>query len=257
VDAFAEEAFKGNQAAVCLCLGGEETAWMYRVAAEMNLSETAFLTKRSEGEYDLRWFTPAVEVDLCGHATLASAHVLWKHLDLGAQTIKFHTRSGELLADRHGEGITLDFPATPSEVAEPPTGMMEGLGIITKAPVFRCKWDYLVLLDDPWQVRQLAPDHGLLRKTDCRGIIVTSRSDDPQYHFISRFFAPGSGIDEDPVTGSAHCALTPFWSERLGRESMVGYQASERSGVVRVRLSGDRVHLTGTAVTTLAGELLV
>jgi len=256
VDAFADEPFRGNPAAVCILDRERDAAWMQNVAAEMNLAETAFLLENGEEPWSLRWFTPAVEVDLCGHATLASAHVLWQEGLLAAgATARFLTRSGLLTADRREDLIELDFPVKKSDPIEPPADLLAALGVTNPIWVGRNQFDFLVQVDSEATVRALEPDHARLRKLDVRGAIVTAASS--QYDFVSRFFAPGSGIDEDPVTGSAHCALTPFWSERLGKTEMVGYQASPRGGVVRVRLVGDRVKLGGRAVTVLRGELVV
>ena len=255
VDAFTPVKFGGNPAAVCVLAAPAAEAWMQNVAREMNLSETAFLDPRPDG-YNLRWFTPAVEVALCGHATLASAHVLWEqgHLQPDAQA-RFLTKSGWLTADRRGEWIELDFPAKKEEPVEAPPEILGALGVQPRY-VGKNAFDYIVEVESEKVVRSLAPDHGLLRKLPVRGIIVTSRAAMPGYDFVSRFFAPGSGIDEDPVTGSAHVCLAPFWSQRLGKREMVGYQASVRGGVVRVRMAGDRVLLGGQAVTVLRGELV-
>jgi predicted PhzF superfamily epimerase YddE/YHI9 len=255
VDAFTNRAFGGNPAAVCILPTAPPEQWMRDVAREMNLSETAFLTPEGDG-YRLRWLTPTVEVDLCGHATLASAHVLWQdgHLPAGRQA-RFLTRSGQLLADQRGEWIELDFPATPAEPAEPPPHLLEALG--TKAKfVGRNKFDYLVEVDSEQTVRSLQPDFSALRKLPVRGVIATARSAAPEFDFVSRFFGPGSGIDEDPVTGSAHCTLGPHWSRQLGKTELMAYQASARGGVIRVRLNGNRAILGGQAVTVLRGELL-
>ena len=260
VDAFASRPFTGNPAAVCILPVPQDERWMQDVAREMNLAETAFLLPENEG-YRLRWFTPTVEVALCGHATLASAHVLWEEgrLPAGRQA-RFHTQSGLLTADRRDEWIELDFPTTPSVPAVPPPGLTAALGGsgagITPRSVGRSKFDYLVELDSEHAVRALAPDIAALEQVEARGIIVTSQATTAGYDFVSRFFAPRTGVPEDPVTGSAHCALTPFWSERLGRAEMTAYQASPRGGVIRVRLAGDRVKLAGQAVTVLRGELL-
>jgi predicted PhzF superfamily epimerase YddE/YHI9 len=255
VDAFTSSAFGGNPAAVCVLPEPREAAWMQKVAMEMNLSETAFLVKQTDG-YDLRWFTPAVEVDLCGHATLASAHVLWESGQLAAgEQARFHTRSGLLTADQAGAWIDLNFPVKVETESEAPEGMLESLGAPAKY-VGRNQFDYLVEVEEG-DLLKMSPDHGQLRKIPVRGVIVTSRSSDARYDFISRFFAPGSGIDEDPVTGSAHTALTPYWSAKLGKTTMMARQASARGGVLRVKLKGDRVLLGGQAVTTLRGELLV
>ncbi len=229
---------------------------MRDVAREMNLSETAFLTP-CNGDFNLRWLTPSVEVDLCGHATVASAHVLWEdgHLPEGRQA-RFHTRSGLLTADRRGEWIELDFPAKVAAPAEPPPGLLRGLGIEHANFVGLNAFDYLVEVDSEETLRALDPDHSTLRKISVRGIIVTARASTKEFDFVSRFFAPGSGIDEDPVTGSAHTALGPYWAERLGKTEFTAYQASARGGVVKVRLSGERVILGGQAVTVMTGELL-
>jgi PhzF family phenazine biosynthesis protein len=255
VDAFTAEPFHGNPAAVCLLDAPASDQWMQQLAAEMNLSETAFLWL--EGEvYRLRWFTPAVEVDLCGHATLASAHVLWETGRLAAdQTAHFQTRSGLLTADLAEGWIELDFPATPPILVEAPPDLIRALGV-RPLHVAKSRFDYLVevaLVDD---VRSAKPDHALLRSIDVRGVMVTSRGEG-EFDFVSRFFAPGSGIDEDPVTGSAHCCLAPYWAEKLDRDRFTAYQASPRGGVRRVALDGHRVRLSGQAVTVLGGELAV
>ncbi len=254
VDAFTNRPFAGNPAAVCVLPGPRDADWMQAVAREMNLSETAFLHPQDDG-YGLRWFTPAVEVDLCGHATLASAHVLWDdgHLPPGAQA-RFHTKSGRLTADRRGEWIELDFPAVTERPADPPEELRKGLGVELEY-VGQNRMDYLVEVESEAVVRAVAPDFGVLRRAPVRGVIVTSRSASPEFDFISRFFAPAAGVDEDPVTGSAHCCLAPYWSAKLGKRDLVGYQASARGGVVRVRLAGDRVILGGQAVTVLRGDL--
>ncbi len=260
VDAFTDTPYAGNPAAVCLLPAAREPAWMQAVAREMNLAETAFLVPRNaaapaEG-YDLRWFTPAVEVDLCGHATLASAHVLWQAGLLPPErTARFFTKSGELTATRRGAWIELDFPATPDTPAPLPPGLEQALGAPAQY-VGRSKFDYLVQLADEAAVRALRPDHRALRQLPVRGTIVTAQAAGGPYDFVSRFFAPGSGIDEDPVTGSAHCCLTPFWAHRLDKQEFLAYQASPRGGVLRLKLAGDRVLLGGQAVTVLKGELL-
>ena len=231
---------------------------MQDVAAEMNLSETAFLLRRDDESFSLRWFTPAVEVALCGHATLAGAHALWEERILAPGTqARFHTKSGLLTADRNGELIELDFPATREERADPPEGLLESLGVSDPIRVGKNKFDYIVEVASESVVRAIAPDHARLRTIPVRGVIVTSRAGGGDIDFVSRFFAPGSGVDEDPVTGSSHCCLAPYWSERLGKREMTGFQASARGGVVRVRVEGDRVKLGGRAVTVLRGELLV
>jgi PhzF family phenazine biosynthesis protein len=263
VDSFTSKPWAGNPAAVCVLAEPRDDAWMRHVAAEMNLSETAFLHPH-DGGYRLRWFTPAVEVDLCGHATLASAHVLWEDEHLSAdKPAVFHTRSGKLTCVRAGDWIEMDFPAKLEQRADPPPQLAEALGAGNKGEalgaemkyVGRNQFDYLVELQDEKTLRAIQPNHHLLRQLPVRGVIVTARGSG-QYDFISRFFAPGSGIDEDPVTGSAHCALAPYWAARLGKTEMTGYQASPRGGVVRVRVDGDRVRLGGQAVTVLRGDLL-
>jgi predicted PhzF superfamily epimerase YddE/YHI9 len=253
VDAFTGRAFAGNPAAVCILPQARDAAWMQSVASEMNLAETAFLVKRSDG-YDLRWFTPAVEVNLCGHATLASAHVLWEegHLAPGAQA-RFHTLSGLLTARRDGAWIELDFPARPETAAPPPDGLAAALGAELKY-VGRNSLDYIAELDSEDAVRSLKPDFGVIARLPVRGVIVTARG--KEYDFISRFFAPAVGINEDPVTGSAHCCLVPYWAAKLGKAEFVAYQASPRGGVLRLKLAGDRVLLAGQAITVLRGELL-
>ncbi len=253
IDAFTSEAFRGNPAAVCLLERERDASWMQDVAAEMNLSETAFLLRGDDG-YSLRWFTPAIEVALCGHATLASAHALWE--EHGLASARFHTKSGLLTAERSGDLIELDFPATLEQRADAPEGLLESLGIDAPVYVGKNKFDYLVEVASEDLVRKLDPDHAQLRRIPVRGVIVTSRAAMEGADFVSRFFAPGSGVDEDPVTGSAHCCLTPYWSAKLGKEAMTAYQASPRGGFVYVQLAGDRVKLRGHAVTVFRGELL-
>ena len=253
VDAFTDRPFAGNPAAVCVLDSPREPGWMQDVAREMNLAETAFLEPRADG-FGLRWFTPAIEVDLCGHATLASAHALWQENILETEA-RFHTHSGLLTATRNGEWIELDFPVKAEERADAPPLLLESLG--AKATyVGRNQFDYLVEVATEDEVRALEPDHVRLGTIPVRGVIVTARSSDPRFDFVSRFFAPGSGVDEDPVTGSAHCALTPYWAKKLGKAEMTAFQASPRGGVVRVRLAGDRVKLGGRAVTVFRGELV-
>jgi PhzF family phenazine biosynthesis protein len=255
VDAFTDTPFKGNPAAVCLLPEARDEGWMQSVAAEMNLAETAFLVRQEDG-YNLRWFTPKMEVALCGHATLASAHILWQTGELPlAETARFHTLSGLLTAARSGDRIVLDFPATPPTASEPPAGLLEGLGA-TPVYVGRSAFDYLVEVADETAVRELKPNLHVLMDVDARGIIVTGRAYDPRYDFVSRFFAPRAGVPEDPVTGSAHCVLGPYWQQKLGKSSFVAYQASPRGGVMHVEVKGDRVLLGGYAVTVLRGELL-
>ncbi len=255
VDAFTDQAFGGNPAAVCILAEPAEAGWMQKVAAEMNLSETAFLHRDGDG-YGLRWFTPTVEVDLCGHATLASAHVLWQagYLKPG-QPARFFTRSGQLTAARNGDEIELDFPALSASPSTPPPGLLEGLSVQPRY-VGKGRFDYLLELETADEVRRLQPDFRKLAATRTRGIIVTARSDGAPYDFVSRFFAPATGIDEDPVTGSAHCCLGPYWQRRLGKAKFLAFQASARGGILRVEVAGERVLLGGRAVTVLRGELL-
>ena len=264
VDAFTSMPFRGNPAAVCFLAEARDAEWMQNVALEMNLSETAFLVPRANGhnernwpgEIDLRWFTPAAEVDLCGHATVASAHALWETGRLGAGApVHFHTRSGVLTAERRGDWIELDFPSLPETAAAPPAALAQALGV-TPVYVGKSRFDYLVEVESHAVLQGLRPNFAGLRQVEGRGVIVTTRSASPEYDFVSRYFAPSFGIDEDPVTGSAHCVLAPFWARKLGRQEMTGYQASSRGGVVRVRLEGDRVRLGGKAVIVLRGELV-
>ena|SRR5579862_3832712 len=254
VDAFTDRPYAGNPAAVCLLDGVREAEWMQNVAREMNLAETAFLVAQDNG-YSLRWFTPAVEVDLCGHATLACAHFLWEEGHLSPQeTARFHTCSGLLTAVRRDAWIEMDFPAEPETSIAPDPKLAVALGV-TPRYVGKNRFDILVAVASEAVVRGLEPDLMLLGKIKSRGIIVTSPSDSPDYDFVSRFFAPAAGVPEDPVTGSAHCCLGPFWAQRLGKREFTAYQASARGGTVRVRVEGDRVQLGGQAVTTLRGEL--
>jgi PhzF family phenazine biosynthesis protein len=270
VDAFADRPFSGNPAAVCLLASPAEASWMQLVAREMNLSETAFLVPRDGGDYDLRWFTPKVEVDLCGHATLASAHVLWETGRLDAKSAaRFHTRSGLLTATRNDGAserrlarstpgasglVLLDLPAHPAQESPLPEGIHQALGTPV-AWVGRSRFDVLVELPTEAAVRALAPDLAALAKVEGRGFIVTARGSGT-YDFVSRFFAPRVGVAEDPVTGSAHCVLGPYWASRLGKRELTGYQASERGGVVHVSLNGERVTLGGRGVTVARGELV-
>jgi PhzF family phenazine biosynthesis protein len=256
VDAFADRPFAGNPAAVCVLSAPAPEEWMRQVAREMNLAETAFLHPIADG-HALRWFTPTVEVDLCGHATLASAHVLWQdgHLS-GQERARFHTRSGLLTAAREGDRIVLDFPATPAIETQPPHNLLPALGVSAARWTGRNRFDYLVEVAGESEVRALQPDQSVLARMDVRGVIVTSRADTGRpYDFVSRFFAPGAGIPEDPVTGSAHCTLAPHWRGTFGRDRMVGHQASARGGTVFVECAGERVRLAGQAVTVLTGVL--
>lgn len=254
VDSFSSVPFKGNPAGVCILPEPAAAEWMQNVAREMNLSETAFLVP-GNGRYGLRWFTPAVEVDLCGHATLASAHILW---ETGVrdrnENLRFDTRSGELTASWEPPLIRLNFPTLPPEPVSPPADLLESLDAKAEY-IGRNRDDYMVLVGSEADVRALRPDFTRLKSLAARGVIVTSAADDPKIDFVSRFFAPGSGVDEDPVTGSAHTCLGPFWAERLKKDELVGYQASARGGFVYVRMIGDRTEIGGEAVTVLRADL--
>jgi PhzF family phenazine biosynthesis protein len=254
VDAFTDRPFAGNPAAVCLLAEPREAAWMQLVAREMNLSDTAFLAPHEDG-FGLRWFTPTVEVDLCGHATLASAHVLWEQGHLPPdRPARFHTNSGLLTAEKKGTWVQMDFPATPAD-PEPEKGTLESALGLPAEYVGRTRFDYLVQIANEDTLRALKPDLGVLARLKSRGVIVTSRASGSGYDFVSRFFAPAAGTDEDPATGSTHCCLGPFWKQRLGRDDLTGYQASRRGGFIRTRCVGDRVLISGQAVTVLRGEL--
>lgn len=256
VDAFTDKPFAGNPAAVCLLLNGEKSSeWMQQVAMEMNLSETAFLVPRGDG-WKLRWFTPAVEVDLCGHATLASAFVLFSQgLAQANEVISFYTQSGLLKASRNGDWIELDFPAEPAWAEEMDPAIFRALGV---KPVFagRNRIDYMVEVETEQEVLTLKPDMGRLAALTQRGVMVTAKATRPGFDFVSRFFGPGIGIDEDPVTGSAHCCLGPYWQGKLNKAEFYAWQASARGGAVKVRLKDDRVFLGGQAAMVLKGQLL-
>jgi PhzF family phenazine biosynthesis protein len=254
VDAFTDRPFAGNPAAVCLLNEQADAEWMQAIAAEMNLAETAFVRRLDDG-FSLRWFTPKVEVDLCGHATLAAAHILWTEgIVADAAAFRFHTKSGVLTCTQANSLIELDFPATAPHAVEPPAGLLDALGLEVGF-IAKTRFDYLVLIDQEPVLRSLKPDYRKLIELETRGIIVTARSDDPQFDFVSRFFAPAAGVDEDPVTGSAHCCLGPFWAQRLGKTDLIGFQASARGGIVHVRVASDRVILGGPAVTVWRGQL--
>jgi PhzF family phenazine biosynthesis protein len=257
VDAFTRTPFTGNAAAVCILDGPREDAWLQQVASEMNLAATSFLYPQDDG-YRLRWFSATFELALCGHGTLASAHVLWEQGYLASDVAaRFYTKGGLLTAKRDGEWIELNFPAKPEEAVEPVAILRESLGV-TPLYVGKSQLDYLVELESEEVVRSVRPNFAQLATLPARGVIITAAASNANagYDFVSRFFCPSVGINEDPVTGSAHCVLSPFWSKRLGREQLTGYQASTRGGIVRVRLDGDRVRLGGQAVTLLRGELL-
>jgi len=254
VDAFTDKPFSGNPAAVCVLDGPADEGWMQNVAAEMNLSETAFLY-REDGGYNLRWFTPTTEVELCGHATLASAHILWETGRLGRDEVAvFHTLSGVLKASGRGKLIQLDFPSEPETEVEAPAGLLESLGV-TPLYIGKNRFDYLVEVESEEIIRDLRPDFSLLKKVPARGVMVTSVSDSPEFDFVSRFFGPAAGIDEDPATGSAHCCLGPYWEKRLGKSELTAYQASPRGGAVHVSVKGDRVLIAGRTVTVMRVEL--
>ncbi|MFO0918386.1 MAG: PhzF family phenazine biosynthesis protein [Planctomycetaceae bacterium] len=254
VNAFTSRPFAGNPAAICWLETAADPNWMQAVAAEMNLSETAFVRPLSNG-LELRWFTPTVEVDLCGHATLATAHALWSHQGLPLEKpLQFHTRSGVLTCRRDGDFIHLDFPATPPSPAVPPALLAEALGA-QPAFVGQSRFDLLAAFDTAETVRTLRPDFRQLEKIPVRGVIVTAPADDSRFDFVSRFFAPNVGVDEDPVCGSAHCCLTPYWGERLSKTELMAHQVSKRGGYLRLRWNGDRVILGGQAVTVWQGEL--
>ena len=256
VDAFADRPFTGNAAAVCLLDGPADPGWMQAVAGELQQAATAFVHEQGEG-FGLRWFVPAAELKLCGHGTLAAAHALWEAGQLWPYApAHFHTVSGTLTAHRDGDLIALDFPAEPVEqVAAPPDGLAKALGVGARS-VARGRLDYLVEVASEAEVRAVRPDFARLKQIDARGIIVTAPSETSEYDIVSRFFAPSVGIDEDAVTGSAHCLLGPYWAAKLGRETLVGYQASARGSAVRVRVDGARVELGGRALTVLNGSLL-
>jgi predicted PhzF superfamily epimerase YddE/YHI9 len=254
VDAFTDTPFRGNPAAVCLLAQPADERWMKDVAREMNLSETAFVHPLEHG-FSLRWLTPAVEVKLCGHATLATAFTLWH---TGAvrpgDPIRFHTKSGWLVCRRDGDWIEMDFPAVVSRPCPLPPGLAESLG----CRLVTCGsngMDYLVEVPDETTLRSLAPNHTLLGTLPVRGVIATAASDEPAFDFVSRFFAPAAGVNEDPVTGSAHCALGPYWQVKLGKDEFTAFQASDRGGVVRLCVQGDRVLLRGQAVLVSRVEL--
>jgi PhzF family phenazine biosynthesis protein len=258
IDAFTDRPFKGNPAAVCLLDGERDVVWLQAVAAEMNLSETAFVRSTPDG-FELRWFSPTMEVDFCGHATLAAAHALWfEAWAANGEVLRFCTKAGVLTASRSCGYIHLDCPAIRVEEAKPDLQLFDALGV--EAEFFaRSKFDELVVIQADQLVLSLAPDFDRLGKLikDGRGVIVTSTSEDTRFDFVSRYFAPSAGINEDPVTGSAHCCLGPFWGQRLRKSELVGYQASPRGGIVRVRLDADRVTISGKVITVWHGEFVI
>lgn len=256
VDSFTNKPFTGNPAGVCILPEDIPDSEMLNIAKEMNLPETAFLQGNGVG-YNLRWFTPHTEIELCGHATLASAHILWATGCLSPDEIaRFDTLSGELTAKKNGEWIDLDFPAEYETNADTPVEITDALGV---QPIYvgKNRFDYLVEVESEEMVRNIKPNFDLLKKVPSRGIIVTSRADTGKYDFVSRFFAPAIGVDEDPVTGSAHCCLGPYWKSRLNKSRFEAFQLSERGGVVRVEVKSDRVILSGQAVTVIEGEIIL
>lgn len=254
VDAFTAEPFAGNPAVVCPLDGPADADWMQRVAAEMNVSETAFFFPDGDG-YALRWFTPTVEVDLCGHATLASAHVLREQglAGIGA-TVRFETTSGTLSVEIDREWLHMDFPAELAEPVDTPPELVDGLGV-TPLWVGRNRLDFVAELESADVVSKLAPDLRTLAQLPGRGVIVTARAQSGEIDYVCRVFGPKAGIPEDPATGSAQCALGPYWASKLGKSDLRAYQSSKRGGHLRVRPNGDRVVISGQAVTTSAGEL--
>ncbi|WP_209974647.1 PhzF family phenazine biosynthesis protein [Paenibacillus eucommiae] len=254
VDAFTDKTFKGNPAAVCLTPGPLDDDQMQSIAAEMNLSETAFLFPYQDG-YSLRWFTPNTEVDLCGHATLASAHILWeKEMLTVDQQANFYTKSGLLTAIKSGSWIQLNFPMEPEIACSCPSELIEALQI-TPIYVGRNRLDYLIEIESEDVLKNLKPNFSLLEKVQTRGIIVTSKS--VEFDFISRCFFPALGVNEDPVTGSAHCCLAPYWSNKLKKNELYAYQASARGGILKITIKNDRIMMAGQAVTVIKSELLI
>jgi PhzF family phenazine biosynthesis protein len=254
VDSFTDELYKGNPAGVCLLTEKRPDEWMQAVAAEMNLSETAFVLK-AENDYDLRWFTPKVEMDLCGHATLASAHILWETDTVPEQKeIRFQTRSGLLTVSKQKDWIEMNFPARSIKMAAENEGLIDAVGAIPEE-IYQSGDNLLLVYENEQTIQTLKPNFAALKEYDFHGIIVTSPALSPQFDFISRFFAPRLGINEDPVTGSSHCTLAPFWREKLHKDSMIAFQASARGGILKVRVSGERVYISGKAVTVFGTVL--
>jgi PhzF family phenazine biosynthesis protein len=254
VDAFTDTAYKGNPAAVCLLDSIPSDEWMQNVASEMNLSETAFLYQEDEA-YNLRWFTPVSEVDLCGHATLASAHILWEEGFCKTAGIIFKTKSGVLKAFKSDQWIHLNFPVVIAAECSAPAALVDGLGV-NLTYIGRNRMDYIVEVDDEDAVRELKPDFTRLKELDARGVIVTSISNDPAYDFVSRCFYPAIGVNEDPVTGSAHCCLGPYWMNKLNKSRLNAIQLSARQGKLMLEVGHERIIISGQAVTTLRGHLI-
>ncbi len=251
VDAFATRVFEGNPAAVCPLESWLDDNLLQAIAQENNLSETAFFVPGARG-FELRWFTPVDEVDLCGHATLAAAHVIFETLGYSGPVIPFETRSGELFVKKQGSRLQMDFPAQPPLPCEIPEALAMGLGGMRPVEVLAAA-DYMVVFDSEAVIRAIRPDHTLLGALDLRGVIVTAPGDDVD--FVSRFFAPQLGVPEDPVTGSAHCELTPYWAGRLGKRNLSAKQVSKRGGSLACELSGDRVMISGSAVMFMEAEI--
>lgn len=256
VDSFTDKPYRGNPAAVIVMDGAADEEWMQNVAMEMNLSETSFLYSIGENNYNLRWFTPGVEADLCGHATLAAAHILWeKEFVKKSDSIKFQTKSGELSCKTAKGLIEMDFPEEVPWEISPPQDLLNGIGV---KPLFvgKNRMDYFVELVSETAVRELSPDFGLIKKIDTRGVIVTAKSDNPEFDFASRFFAPTCDVNEDPVTGSAHCALAPYWAKKFDKKELKAIQLSKRQGVLNLKVERHRVKISGSAVTVLEGRIL-
>jgi len=256
VDSFTDKPYSGNPAAVCILNDNPTEEWMKFVAREMNLSETAFIVPKSDNSFDLKWFTPLKEVDLCGHATLAAAHILWeKNILKTNENVRFQTRSGLLTCKKINNRIEMDFPAEEVKDATAPDELIEGLKI-NPLYVGKNRFGYLVEVESEEIVNNLNPELDLLKKVDMLGVAVTSRSDSEKYDFVSRFFAPAYGIDEDPVTGSSHCCLAPYWSKKLGKNELDACQTSKRRGELSLRLVDDRVFIIGDAITVFEGKIL-
>jgi len=256
VDAFAERPFTGNPAAVCLLDGPRSDAWMQQLAFELGYSETAYVTRAESGSYSLRWFTPTMEVALCGHATLASAHVLWS-IGRAQGPIRFETQSGVLTCEREGKLIHIEMPRKDPTEAQPPIGLLSALELRPQHMLFRADTDYMVELPDEDAVRKSTPDFRALAHVSARGVMITARAKSPELDFVARFFAPASGIDEDPVTGSAYCALGPYWAAKLDKRSMRAQQLSKRGGVLELEVRDSTVRVGGRAVTVFTGALVV
>ncbi len=261
VDSFTDRPFKGNPAGVCLLENKQAESWMQNIAMEMNLSETAFLIKSNEG-FNLRWFTPKIEVPLCGHATLASAHILWEEGILEEKKLgRFYTKSGELVCEKVDNWIEMAFPSRQVRRVETSESLMNALKL-TGREMKLYRYDgngeilYLVEVASDRIVKELSPDFERLKSEDAKAVMITARSSSKEYDFVSRFFAPSLGVDEDPVTGSAHCYLAPYWGKKLNKNELIGYQTSKRGGVVKCELRGEKVIIKGQAVTVLKGELV-